>query len=100
MNVTLFQESLLKIDPIIAEAIAPRAAAIVKYSIGPSFDLSKSCHEFVQFAFHTSWFIKNKPKTINPNKLTILITVNVVWIIFPLCTPRELMYVSKMRLSI
>ena len=98
IKVTLFQASLLKIEPTIEEAIAPTAAAPSKGIIiacqpglvsagAVKFFISQAC---CQFACHTSGFNIKNPTTISPNKESNLVTVKVVCINLPPCMPREL----------
>ncbi len=95
IKVTLFHASLLKIDPTIAAAIAPTAAIVVYASILPSTLSLDRLHALAQLFCQTSPLIIINPNKINPNKLRILVTVNVVWIAFPPWIPLELIYVSS-----
>ena len=80
IKVTLFQASLLKIEPTIAAAIAPIIAV-------PAISVQEEVAAFqpfitnasVQFAFHISDLAANiNPKMISPNKLSNLVAVKTV----------------------
>src|SRR5580765_4167613 len=73
MNVTLFHASLLKMEPTIALATAPRAAApitgcqeiMVELLAVGCIDDFIMAHASVQFAFHISAFAAKKPNIIS-----------------------------------
>ena len=92
INVTLFQASLLKIEPTIAAEMAPKIALpATPPKISPSLSRLVIVQASAQFAFHISLFAASKkPKMMRPNKDNNLITVNEVCNSFPSLMPRVL----------
>ena len=79
IKVTLFQASLLKIDPTILAAIAPKIATPKMGVVAPSAAIFFILHASCQLAFQMLAFDANKkPKPISPNKEANLVTVKVV----------------------
>ena len=102
IKVTLFQASLLKIEPTIEEAIAPTAAAPINgrtIVLNPPASVPAAidciCQAFVQLACHTSPLAMMNPNTINPNKESNLVRVKVVCISLPPLIPLVLIYVKN-----
>src|SRR5690348_7098341 len=87
IKVTLFQESLLKIDPTMEAAIAPKAAAVAYWVKLPSMFSLRRFQALLQFRCQVLLLSAQKPKMIRPNKLMILVSVKMVWITLPLLTP-------------
>src|SRR5687768_1844950 len=83
INVTLFQESLLNIEPTIAAATAPKAAIIVYCEKLPSPFNFWRFQALLQLAFHISGFMASNPNRINANRLNNLVKVKVVCITLP-----------------
>ena len=78
MKVTLFHASLLNIEPTMAAATAPRAAAMVSDSNVPSGLSFCILHAFCQLDVHISGFMTINPKIIRPKRLNNLVRVNEV----------------------
>ena len=88
INVTLFQASLLKIEPTMEAAIAPNMATPKMGVVLLSEAIVFISHALAQLASQILAFDANKkPNTIKPNKEANLVMVNVDWIILPPCTP-------------
>src|SRR6059058_5495442 len=78
INVTLFQESLLKIEPTIDAAIAPNAATVVYSEKLPSGFIWCKVQALLQLRCQVPLFRAQKPNAIKPNKLSSLVRVKVV----------------------
>ena len=88
IKVTLFHASLLKIEPTIEAAMAPKIATPKMGVVLLSDAIVFISHAFAQLASQILAFDANKkPNPIKPNKEANLVMVKVDCIILPPCTP-------------
>src|SRR5690606_6965523 len=100
--VTLFQASLEKREPTMADTMPAKTAAPPMDTDVPVPASQRRVSQAAdQLASHTaSLKPTDNPITVNPPSERILIKVNNVWMIFPFRTPRELIHVRRTMVAI
>src|SRR6476661_7419685 len=98
IKVTLFQASLLNMEPTSAEVKAPIIAKPVSVCHTGGFIFASvreecciMCQALLQLECHTSGLKTKKPTMIKPNKESSFVPVKIFCIHFPLLMPRVLM---------